>query len=64
MITIIRVAESLIKMHPDWTVRRLDIQGYGADSVEGYIGYLDIEHIGTIRIRDNGAFMEMQEGMI
>lgn len=43
MITIIRVAESLINMYPDWTVRRFDIQGYGDDSVEEYIGYLDIE---------------------
>lgn len=59
MITIIRVAESLIKMHPDWTVRRLDIQGYGADIVEGYTGYLDIEGVGSIRIRDDGSFREM-----
>lgn len=59
MITIMRIAESLVKIHPDWTVSRLDIQAYGADGVEGYIGYLDIEGVGPIRIGDDGTIRMM-----
>ena len=56
MNTVIKVMESLTKMN-GWTVARFDIQHYNYNSIEGYVGYLDVnESDKCIIIRHDGSF--------